>query len=199
MHPLKRIVFAGAILLSPDPSLRGADYELIFDGKVGEQRLLAASVTEVHDLESLRKLADRPRLTLVIYENYTKVASTRPLALFTDGEVAVRYDRPERSERKPTIGDLIHQANVAGGKRLGATCRDGSRSPTRGSTEVARLISSWRGCAGRGGLARWFYTSVPDRKAIVASICEDYRLVAGKGDQCARPSRVLARIRNRKY
>ena len=175
----------------------GEESELIYSGVVAGRRITALCVEEGFNLSALSPRAKRGE-TLLIYRKDRAVSSTEPLVVWVDGEVAIRVDRPLSSGDGETIAELTKRAN-AGRKRLDAWCKDGTRSPTSGTSEMTRAVSSWRGCSSRGGVDRWFYTLRPDRNAIVASICKDYRLVAGDGDLCGGRRQTLVRIRNRRY
>ncbi len=58
MHPAKRLVFAAAILLSPDPSLRGFDYELIAAVSGEEEDRLLDLLDEALRAQVIRERAD---------------------------------------------------------------------------------------------------------------------------------------------
>ena len=95
--------------------------------------------------------------------------------------------------------EAFKAANVAGGKKLEATCVDGSHPRISGRFQMSRLANAWENCQGHGGVERIYYKTFKDTHAVVASICEDFLLVAGDGAQCGGRSGVLVRIRNRKY
>ena len=171
---------------------------VIFRGEVDDQKVVAFSVAKGTDPASLRELAPRSGRVVLVYEDYAKASSVEPLAVLSGREVAVINDGPLRTATEPTVEDLARAANVAGPKKLGAVCQDGTRISPSGRSQVTQMASLWRSCSKRGGLERWFRSSTRDEDAVVATICSDYRLVAGRGDACGR-SGWLVRVRNHKY
>ena len=181
-----------------DNDLRAEERVAVFRGDAGGQQLQAFSVPEGSDPADYRRLADRPNRVVLIYEDHADSSSLEPRAVFSGSGVAVLNDQPQRSRSRPTISDLIKEANVGGPTKLRVVCKDGTRISPSGSNQVTQLLASWRACSNRGGPRNWYQTTTRDPSAVVATICRDYRLVAGNGKDCGSSGR-LARIRNRKY
>lgn len=171
---------------------------VVFKGKVGDLTLWAYSVAVDSDAAALADLVDRPDLLLLIYQDYKEASSLEPLAVFAGDRVKIFNDRPARSRDAPTIGDLIRDANIAGPKKLAVVCKDGTRPSLSGRSQLTQLLSSWRSCARRGGVSRSFNTTTRDPRAVIATICEDYSLVAG-GEEACESSALLAEVLNRRY
>ncbi len=184
-------------LLSAQPALC-FEGVVIFRGETQDVQLLALSVPTGSDPAPLRELADRSGDVVLVYQDHAKASSLEPLAIFAGPEAPIFNEAPQRSEKKPTVGDLVKAANVAGPKRLGAVCGDGARVRPLGRSQLIQMAAMWRECSSRGGLGRWYRTSTRDTDAVVATICQDYRLVAGSGDGWGKSGR-LVRVRNRKY
>jgi hypothetical protein len=165
---------------------------------VGGKQIHAYSVPVGTGTESYKPRSDRPNRVVLIYEDYTEASSLEPRAVFSGSAVAIFNDEPLRLRLERTIADLIKAANIAGPKKIRVVCLDETRISPSGRSQLTQLLASWRACAARGGVDRWYQTSTPDKNAVVATICRDYRLTAGDGGGCGDSGR-LARIRNRKY
>lgn len=176
-----------------------AGYETIFNGRVSEGRIWAIRLHSGTDLDSLDDIALAPETTLIVYANDFDVSSAEPLAIRVSGGTKIQFEDPRISTDGPLISDYIKAANTAGGKKLEATCVDGSRPRISGEYQASRLVKAWDKCRRHGGVERIYYKTFKDTHAVVASICEDFRLVAGDGAQCGGRSGVLVRIRNREY
>ena len=184
------------VLASP---LGAAEPVVIFKGEVNDLTLWAYSVSAASEAAPFADLIDRPDHLVLIYENYQDAASSvEPSAVFAGENVRIFNDQPARGREEPTIGDLIRDANTSGPTKLGVVCKDGTRPSLSGRSDLTQLLSAWRSCARRGGVDRSFNVSTRDTKAVVATICEDYLLVAGDEDQC-KSSGPLVEVLNRKY
>lgn len=170
------------------------EFKIIFNGTVGEQRVVAVSVTGAYSLgdliDKLRPYAT-PHTTLVAYINHEAVSQTEPLAVYVDGENILFAERPRFSTESPTFAESMESATVVTrGDRIGAICRDGSRTE----------LTNNGACSFKGGLDRWLYSAVTTTVPVevVAAICNDYRLVSGEGELCGEDE-VLVQIKARPY
>ena len=198
MLRLKSYVSLGVLLCAYPLPLRSEDRVAVFRGDAEGQQLQAFSVPEGSDPAVYRGLANRADRVVLVYEDYAEASSLEPRAVFSGLGVAILNDQPQRSRGKPTIGDLIREANISGPKKLRVVCQDGTRVSPSGRSQVTQLVASWQACSRRGGPRQWYETTTRDPDAIVATICRDYRLVAGSGKDCGSAGR-LARVRNRRY
>jgi hypothetical protein len=180
-------------------SVTGADYRTIYRGRTEDGRIWAVSVAETEDPEELGELEIQPDTLLIVYQDYPSFSSSEPAVIFAGTQSRLRYEQPERSTAGTSIAELIRAANVAGGRKLEAVCRDGTEAEVNGRWELTRLTSAWQDCAHHGGVDHVFYRSYKDTEAVIACICKDYRLVAGDGELCGARSQILARVRNRDY
>ncbi|MEE9562533.1 MAG: hypothetical protein V3W50_05650 [Thermoanaerobaculia bacterium] len=177
-----------------------AGYETIFHGRLSEGRIWAIRLDPGTDFSALDNIEPEAGTTLIIYQNDLDVSSAEPMAIRVSGGTQIRFEDPQISRDGTLVSDYIKAANVAGGKKLEAICVDGSHPRISGGFQLSRLMKAWENCRrGHGGVERIFYRRYKDTNAIVASICEDFRLVAGDGAQCGGRSGVLVRIRNREY
>lgn len=194
---LKAYISLGILLCTQASPLWAEERVSVFQGDAEGKQLLAFSVPTGTDPDPYRRRAGRPNHVVLVYEDHTEASALEPLAIFSGSGVAIVNDRPERSRSRPTIAGLIQQANVAGPKKIRVVCVDGTHISPSGRSQATQLLASWRACSTRGGTERWYQTTTRDPNAVVATICRDYRLVAGNGD-CGEAGR-LARVRNRKY
>ena len=188
-----------AVASSAAGAVHAATYETIFNGHLSEGHIWAIRLDAGTDFSSLDDIELEGGTTLIIYQNDFDVSSAEPLAIRVSGGTQIRFEDPQISRDGTLVSDYIKAAAVAGGKKLEATCVDGSHPRISGGFQLSRLMEAWEDCQGHGGVERIFYRSYKDTKAVVASICEDFRLVAGDGAQCGGRSGVLVRIRNREY
>jgi hypothetical protein len=179
--------------------VHAAGYQTIFNGHMSEGHIWAIRLDAGSDLGALHSIELEAGTTLIIYQNDLDVSSAEPVAIRVSGGTQIRFEAPRISRDGTLVSDYIKAADVAGGKKLEATCVDGSKARVSGRFQLSRLMEAWENCQGHGGVERIFYRSYKDTKAVVASICEDFRLVAGDGERCGGRSRVLVRIRNRNY
>ena len=180
-------------------ALESAAHKNIFRGRVGVKRIWAVSIGEQADPEDLTSLHLEPDTLLLVYRAYKQFSSVEPSLVYFANGTKLRYDTPQQTSSGPSIADFIRAANLAGGKKLEATCKDLSRAEVSGSWDLTRMMSAWRSCRMHGGVGRSFYSTYKDANAVIACICKDYRLVAGRGELCGGRTQVLVRIRNRKY
>ncbi|MGB5816011.1 MAG: hypothetical protein WBI27_12460 [Thermoanaerobaculia bacterium] len=188
-----------AVVGSVAGAVHAAGYETIFNGHLSEGHIWAIRLAAGSDLGALDDIELEAGTTLIIYQNDLDVSSAEPVAIRVTGGTQIRFEDPQISRDGTLVSDYIKAAAVAGGKKLEATCVDGSNAQISGRFQLSRLMEAWEDCQGHGGVERIFYRSYKDTKAVVASICEDFRLVAGDGAQCGGRSDVLVQIRNREY
>jgi hypothetical protein len=188
-----------AVASSVAGAVHAASYETIFNGRLSEGRIWAIRLDAGTDFSALDDIELEGGTTLIIYQNDLDVSSAEPVAIRVSGGTQIRFEDPQISRDGTLVSDYIKAAAVAGGKKLEATCVDGSNARISGQYQLARMMEAWENCQGHGGVERIFYRSYKDTKAVVACICEDFRLVAGDGAQCGGRSGVLVRIRNREY
>jgi hypothetical protein len=179
--------------------VQAAQYKTLFNGRLSDGRIWAIRLDPESDLSALDDIELPAGTTLIVYANDLDVSSAEPLAISVSGGTKIRFEDPQLSREGTLISDYIKAANVAGGKKLEATCVDGSHPRISGRFQMSRLANAWENCQGHGGVERIYYKTFKDTHAVVASICEDFLLVAGDGAQCGGRSGVLVRIRNRKY
>jgi hypothetical protein len=191
--------FIVAALFCVGGGAHAAGYETIFNGRVSEGRIWAIRLHSETDLDSLDDIALASGTTLIVYGNDFDVSSAEPLAIRVSDGTKIRFEDPRVSTDGTLISDYVKAANIAGGKKLEATCGDGSNARISGEYQLARMMKAWEKCQGHGGVERIYYKTFKDTHAVVASICEDFRLVAGDGEQCGGRAGVLVRIRNRDY
>lgn len=198
---LRPLLLAAALLttIAPADGAMGADYATIYRGRIENGRIWAVSIAEGQDPDGLAELEIQPDTVLIIYRDHLSFSSSEPVAVFAGGQSRLRFEQPERSTAGASIAELIRTANVAGGRKLEAVCQDGTEANVNGRWELTRLMSAWDECARHGGVDHVFYRSYKDTNAVIASICRDYRLVAGDGELCGGRSQILARVRNRDY
>jgi hypothetical protein len=180
-------------------AVHAAGYKTVFNGRLSDGRIWAIRLDPGSDLSALDNIKLKAGTTLIIYRNDLDVSSAEPMPIRVSGGSQIRFENPQISRTGVLVSDYIEAASVAGGKKLEATCVDGSRPRISGDFQASRLIKAWEKCRDRGGVERIFYRSYKDTHAVVASICEDFRLVAGDGAQCGGRTGVLVRIRNREY
>jgi hypothetical protein len=185
----------GVVIVAP---LGAEEPVVFFKGEIGDETLWAYSIDPHADPATVVDLGGRPDLLILVYEDYAAASSVEPSVVLAGTQVKTINEQPAREHERPTIGDLIREANVAGPKKLGAVCRDGTRPSLSGRSQLTQLLSAWKACARRGGVNRSFHTTTRDRDAVIATICEDYRLVAGDGDVCDASSPLVA-VLNRSY
>lgn len=170
------------------------DYETIFNGTVGDRRVVAVTVSGDYvtgDLIDDLSTYAGPRMTLLAYADEQEISETEPLAVYVDGYNTWFAQRPRTASDPPTLADTWQQATIIErGERNGALCRDGSR------TDMAHSGA----CTFNGGVERWLYEAFTrtDAEQVVAAICKDYRLVAGNGRRCG-DGEVLAHVYARLY
>jgi len=187
-----------ATLCAPG-TLESAVYDTIFRGWVEDERVWAVSIDEQADPDDLTSFGVKPDTLLLVYRDYREFSTLEPDLVYIENEIKLLYDAPDQSTNGATIADYIRDANVAGGKKLEAVCKDGSRAEVNGRWDLTRMMSAWGSCRSHGGVERAFYTTYKDTNAIIACICKDYRLVAGPGELCGGRTQVLVRIRNHEY
>ena len=196
-RPLRAAVVAVVSLVAG--GVHAAGCETIFNGHLSEGHIWAILLDAGSDLGALDSIELEAGTTLIIYQNDLDVSSAEPVAIRVSGGTQIRFEDPRISRDGTLVSDYIKAAAVAGGKKLEATCGDGSDAHISGEYQLPRMMKAWENCQGHGGVERIFYRTYKDTKAVVASICEDFRLVAGDGEQCGGSSGVLVRIRNREY
>lgn len=180
-------------------TVHAASYETLFNGRLSDGRIWAIRLDPGSDLDALDELEVAAGTTLIVYGHDLDVSSAEPLAIRVGSGTRIRFEDPRVSTEGTLISDYIKAANIAGGRKLEATCGDGSHPRISGRFQMSRLAKAWEACQGRGGVERIYYKTFKDTHAVVASICEDFRLVAGDGAECGGRSGVLVRIRNREY
>ena len=188
-----------AVVCCVTGGVHAAGYETIFNGRLSDGRIWAIRLDSGSDLTTLDDIDLDSGTTLIVYGNDFDVSSAEPLAIRVGGGTKIRFEDPRVSTDGTLISDYIEAANLAGGKKLEASCVDGSHPRISGRFQMSRLAKAWENCQGHGGGERIYYKTFKDTHAVVASICEDFRLVAGDGAECGGRSGVLVRIRNREY
>ena len=189
-----------AVASSAAGAVHAASYKTIFNGRLSDGGIWAIRLEPESDFGALDDIDPEAGTTLIIYQNDLDVSSAEPLAIRVSGGTQIRFEDPQILRDGTLISDYIKAANVAGGKKLEAICVDGSHPRISGGFQLSRLMKAWENCRrGHGGVERIFYRNHKDTNAVVACICEDFRLVAGDGAQCGERSGVLVRIRNREY
>ena len=192
---LKRVVLSALLLVVVcAPEAFAQEFSTIFNGMVGERRVVAVSVSGAYYLgdliDDLRPYATAD-MTLIAYVNHDAMSEAEPRVVYVDGELEAFAENPSFSTEAPTFADFMEAATrVERGDRNGALCRDGS------STE----LTHGGACSFNGGVDRWRYAAVTttDALQVVAAICGDYRFVSGEGERCGE-SEVLAPIKARLY
>jgi len=180
--------------LAYSPPAAAQDFKTIFNGEVGNRRIVAVSISGTYSLgeliDDLRVYA-APDTIFLAYVDYEAVSETEPLVVYVDGENVAFTEKPRTSTAPPTFSDMMERAMVVErGDKIGAICRDGSRTDRTNNGA----------CSFNGGLDRWLYAGVArsDAERVVAAICDDYRLVAGNGERCG-DSDVLTPVYARVY
>ena len=194
--------WAGVVLsttLCASATLRGADFETIFRGWVNGERIWAVSIGDLDEPDRLTSLVEESDTLLLVYRGYRQFSAVKPDLVYVDNEIKLIYEAPDRLTDGATIADHIRSASTAGGRKLEAVCQDGTPAGLNGHWDLTRMMSAWGSCRNRGGVQQTFYRTYKDTNAVIACICKDYRLVAGKGDLCGGRTQVLVRIRNRDY
>ncbi|MGD8328148.1 MAG: lamin tail domain-containing protein [Acidobacteriota bacterium] len=192
---VKKVALAALLCaLAFVPPAAAQDFKTIFNGEVGNRRVVAVSVPGTYPLgeliDDLRVYA-APNTTFLAYGDLEPVSETEPMVVYVDGENVAFTEKPPTSTVPPTFGDMMEGAMIVErGDKIGAICRDGSRTDRTNNGA----------CSFNGGLDRWLYEGIArsDAERVVAAICNDYRLVAGDGERCGR-SEVLTPIRARVY
>ena len=189
LSPLTIVTFATIIALE---SVSAASYRTIYRGTHDGAEIIAISVGKKYSEKRIGRIVSPllgPNVTILVYYDYKTLASATPIAIYVADETTLYDSDPARSSAPPTIGDRIASAYTSGG-RVGAICRDGSRSSARG-----------RGaCSHHGGVARWLYAQVKNRRAVIALIYEDFLLVsAGRKQRTDSDAIVLVRVLNKDY
>ena len=152
------------------------NFSIIYTGNHNDKTVKAVSVVKIYEadkLDIMLKDINQSGILILVYYRYTDYSQLKPLAIYLDG--VRRYYNQDFVNKKdyPTIQDKIDNAYTSGG-RIGAICRDGTRSSATG-----------RGaCSHHGGVSRWLHSRIKDTDAIVATICKDFILYAGKSKNC---------------
>jgi len=181
-----------AAILPPPASAQ--EFRTIFNGTVGEQRVVAVSVRGAYAvgelIDALRPYAT-PRTTLIAYINHDAASEVEPVVVYVDGENVHFAETPLFSTASPTFAEVVDSAKVVSrGERNGAICRDGTRTDRTNNGA----------CSFNGGRERWQYEAVTrsDPRQVVATICTDYRMVSGGGERCG-DAEALVAVYDRPY
>ncbi len=164
-------------------------YEVVYSGSIEGKTIKAISVDRIYEEQELNELVgplNGQNVIVLVYKDYKLYNSLEPLAVYDD--VKKSYNPKFKSSTSyPTIQDKINSATYR--TRVGAICRDGTRSSATG-----------RGaCSHHGGVSRWLYKETKKTNATIASICKNYYLEAESYNNCSKNNGILVQIKNRSY
>jgi len=165
------------------------DYKVVYRGEVNKKSFIAVSVFKDYSKNELNEIVKgllKNDRVLVIYKNYKYFNTSQPLAVYNGKVIELFNSNIKTSRSYPTIQNKIDSSSFR--YRVGAICRDGTRSSATG-----------RGaCSHHGGVSRWLYEASRNKNATIAYICKDYYLVCALSI-CKEHGGVLAEIKNRDY
>lgn len=165
-------------------------YEDFYSGETQGKKIKAVSVNKIYEEQELDELLNPlngQNVIVLVYKNYKSYNSLEPLAVYIDNERKSYNPNFKSASSYPTIQDKISSATSR--YRVGAICRDGTRSSATG-----------RGaCSHHGGVSRWLYEEEKNTNATIAYICKNYFLEAEAYNNCSKNSGVLVEIKNKAY